>query len=466
MPSPAAAAAHWIALVACLLMTPAPAPLAAQEPFDKSEYVARRDRLMAAIPDGIAVILGGEEHSYPVRFRQSPDFYYLTGLEEPGLVLVLNGVSKRATVFALNRPKFGPPGPKPDLRDVADAPARFGLTVQPMETFFTLLGLIASSPGVTKLYAQLTPPDDLLHSRGEAQVAAAVEMDQPVLGHPPEVGRIIGLIHDGVPHLTLADVSPKLDQLRWAKTPYEIERLRQAGRIGAAAVAEAIKGTRPGMYEYEIAAAAQYVNTRLGARGDAFPPIVPSGPLAPIVHYMDNRRRMQAGELVYLDYGSDWQYYNSDITRTWPVSGRFTAEQERMYRCVLEARNAIIAAMKPGVTVTAMRQAAAAVYARHGYAEAFEATGRYVGHFVGVSVHDVGDLGSPEAAEKPFVVGTVFNVEPVLEFPERKIHIRLEDTVVITETGADNLTAGVPAEIEPLYALIHQKGVNAVPVGQ
>ena len=119
-----------------------------------------------------------------------------------------------------------------------------------------------------------------------------------------------------------ADVSPLLDELRWVKTPYEIERLRRSGTMGAEATAEAIRATRPGMYEYEIAAAAQYVSTRLGAHGDAFPPIVPSGPLTPIVHYMENRRQMQAGEIVYMDYGSDWEYYTSDITRTWPVSGQ------------------------------------------------------------------------------------------------------------------------------------------------
>jgi Xaa-Pro aminopeptidase len=206
------------------------------------------------------------------------------------------------------------------------------------------------------------------------------------------------------------------------------------------------------------------VNTRLGARGDAFPPIVPSGPLAPIVHYMDNTRQMQAGELVYMDYGSDWQYYTSDITRTWPVSGRFTAEQEKMYRCVLEARNAIIAAMKPGVTIASLQDVAAPVYAKHGYAKEFEATGRYIGHFVGIAVHDVIDI-SGAAAQKPFVAGTVFNVEPILEIPDRKIHIRLEDTIVVTDGGAENVTAGVPAEVEPLYALIKQRGVNASPVG-
>jgi Xaa-Pro aminopeptidase len=135
-----------------------------------------------------------------------------------------------------------------------------------------------------------------------------------------------------------------------------------------------------------------------------------------------------------------------------------------MYRCVLDARNAIIAAMKPGASLASLQGVAAAVYAKHGYEKEFEATGRYIGHYVGIAVHDVIDI-SGASAQKPFVAGTVFNVEPILEIPDRKIHIRLEDTIVVTDTGAENVTAGVPAEIEPLYALIKQRGVNSSPVG-
>ncbi|HEU4474872.1 MAG TPA: Xaa-Pro peptidase family protein, partial [Gemmatimonadales bacterium] len=342
-----------------------PSALGAQD-LDTAEFAARRAKLLARIPDGIAVILGGIEHPYPIRFRQSPDFYYLTGIEEPGTVLVLNGVTKNAAVFAVQRPEFGP-SVTPRLRDVEDAEKRFGLAVQPMESFFTFLSFAGSNPAVKKLYLQLTPPDAQIHARFEAQIFAAQAMDHPLFGQPQPYALAVDRIREAESHLAAADVSPLLDELRWVKTPYEIERLRRSGRLGAEATAEAMRATRPGMYEYEIAAAAQYVSTRLGADGDAFPPIVPSGPLTPIVHYMENRRQMQAGEIVYLDYGSDWDYYTSDITRTWPVSGRFTAEQEKMYRCVLEARNAIIAAMKPGVTLTGLKDAAERVYARHGY---------------------------------------------------------------------------------------------------
>jgi Xaa-Pro aminopeptidase len=448
-----------LALLVLLLL---PHTVAAQD-FDKAEFAGRRAKLLARVPDGIAVILGGIEHPYPLRFRQSPDFYYLTGLEEPGMVLILNGVTKNAAVFAVKRPEFGGPSATPQLRDVENAQDRYGIAVLPMESFYTFLGFAGSNAAVEKLYLQLTPPDAQIHARFEAQLFAAQALDHPLFGQQQPYAAAMERIREAESHLEAADVSPLLDELRWVKTPYEIERLRRSGRMGAEATAEAIRGTRPGMYEYEIAAAAQYVSTRLGADGDAFPPIVPSGPLTPIVHYMENRRRMQAGEIVYLDYGSDWKYYTSDITRTWPVSGRFTADQEKMYRCVLEARNAIIAAMKPGATLNTLKDAAEQVYQRHGYRNAFLGSGRYIGHFVGIAVHDVGGI-SGAWLEKPFVPGVVFNVEPILQFPEQKIHIRLEDTVVLTEKGPENLTAAVPADVDPLYALIKEKGVNSTAV--
>jgi Xaa-Pro aminopeptidase len=440
-------------LLACL-----PLPLAAQD-FDKAEFAARREKLLAKIPDGIAVVLGGIEHPYPIRFRQSPDFYYLTGLEEPGTVLVLNGVTKSAAVFAVKRQEFGPTV-TPRLRDTENAQEKYGIAVQPMESFFTYLSFTASNAALKKVYLQLTPPDWQIQARFEAQIFAAQALDHPLFGQPQPSALAVERIRTAASHLAPADVSPLLDDLRWIMSPYEVERLRRSGTRGAEATAEAIRATRPGMYEYEVAAAAQYISTRMGARGDAFPPIVPSGPLTPIVHYLENRRQMQAGEIVYMDYGSDWEYYTSDITRTWPVSGKFTAEQEKMYRCVLDARNAIIAAMKPGVTLTQLKDAAEAVYQRHGYRKEFLGTNRYIGHFVGISVHDVGGISGPWA-EKPFQVGVVFNVEPILQFPERKIHLRLEDTVVLTDKGPENLTAAVPAELEPLYALIKQRGINS-----
>lgn len=427
--------------------------------FARAEFAARRTRLLERIPDGIALIFAGQEDPLVERFRQSPDFYYLTGIEEPGAVLLLNGATRNVTVFATR-----PVGSADSWLGAAGTRDRYGLNVQPVENFFTFLSFVTGNPAITRIYTQLTPPDDQLHARFESRIMVAGELDHPLFGRASVLAQAIERIHQAQPQLALTDVSNILDELRWVKTPYEISRLRRAGEIGAAAVAEAIRGTRPGMYEYEIAAAAQYTNRRLGARGDGFPPIVPSGPNATDVHYMLNSRQMQAGELVYLDYGSDYDYYVSDITRAWPVSGRFTAEQDKMYRCVLEVRNAVIAAMKPGVTIDQLRDLAEPVYAKYGYLDAFKAGngGRYLGHFIGISVHDVMGISGADA-RKPFVAGVVFNVEPILEFPDRGIHIRLEDTVLITENGAENLTAGVPAEVDQLLALEKEAGVNSRP---
>jgi Xaa-Pro aminopeptidase len=166
---------------------------------------------------------------------------------------------------------------------------------------------------------------------------------------------------------------------------------------------------------------------------------------------MANNRKMQAGEIVLMDTGADYDYYTADITRTWPVSGRFTPEQEKQYGCILEARDAVIAAMKPGITVTRMQEIAAGVYAKHGFGPQYEALGRYIGHYVGISVHDVGPDLNPNM---PFEAGVVFNVEPILEFRNRKLHYRLEDTILITKEGRENLTAAAPADLQGLYALL------------
>jgi Xaa-Pro aminopeptidase len=140
------------------------------------------------------------------------------------------------------------------------------------------------------------------------------------------------------------------------------------------------------------------------------------------------------------------------------VSGRFTPEQEKMYRCILEARDAIIAAMKPGVTIPQLQDVAEGVYKKHGFDKEFQAVGRYIGHTIGISTHDV----DPRDRNRPLVAGVVFNVEPLIETPG-KIHMRLEDTVLVTPTGSLNMTAGVPAGLEEIYALVRQKALSVNP---
>lgn len=426
----------------------------AQKPFDKTEFVARRAKLFEKISDGIAVIFAAKGQFYPVKFRQAPDFYYLTGIEEPGAVLVMSGPSKSTFLFVPRRSEPQLRAEGPGIWQMEKREEVYGMTrVQPIEEFLPMFAFMGNR--AQKLYMLKGSQGNVQNAREELDYYESLEMSQSIFGGLSESKKAIGVIQQMVPHLALQPLNQLLDEMRWVKTPYEIELVRKSSEIGAEGVKEAMKGTRPGMYEYEIEAAARYVYTRRGARGDAFRPIVASGPNTMILHYSANNRQMMDGEVVYMDYGADYEYYNSDITRTWPVSGRFTPEQEKMYRCILEARDAIIAAMKPGVTIKQLQDVAEEVYKKHGFQKEFQALGRYIGHTIGISTHDV----DPDRT-RPLVAGVVYNVEPLLEIPEKKIHMRLEDTVLVTPTGAVNMTAGAPAALDEIYALIRQKALS------
>lgn len=430
----------------------------AQRPFNKDEFAARRAKLFEQMPDGIAVIFAARDQFYPLKFRQAPDFYYLTGIEEAGAALVMVGPTKSSFLFVPRRSEPQIRADGPGIWQVEKREEVYGLTrVQGIEEFLPMVAVLG--PRAKKLYMLTGSQGNVQNAREELDYYELLEQAQSIFSGPTESKRAISVVQQMVPHLAFQPLNPLLDDMRWVKSAYEIELIKKSSEIGAEGVKEAIKGTRPGMYEYELEAAARFVYTKRGARGDAFSPIVASGPNTMILHYSDNSRQMKDGEVVYMDYGADYEYYTSDITRTWPVSGRFTPEQEKMYRCILEARDAVIAAMKPGVTINQLRDIAGEVYKKHGFEKEFLAFGRYVGHTVGISVHDV----SPSERNKPLVAGVVFNVEPLLEIPEKKIHMRLEDTVLITPNGALNMTASVPAGIEEIYQLIRQKALTVVP---
>ena len=424
----------------------------AQTPFNKAEFITRRAKLFEQIPDGIAVLFAAKGQHYPLKFRQAPDFYYLTGVEEAGAVLVMVGPGKSAFLFVPRRSEQTIRADGPGIWQLEKREEFYGLTrVQPIEEFLPMLNFLASR--AKKLYMLTGSQGNVQNARVELDYYETVESAQSIFGGVSESKRAIGLIQQMLPHLALQPLNPLLDDMRWIKSPYEITLMRKSAEIAAEAMNEAIKGTRPGMYEYEIEAAARFVQTKRGARGDAFTPIVASGRNTMTLHYSQNSSEMIEGDVVYMDYGADYDYYTSDITRTWPISGRFTPEQEQMYRCILEARDAIIAAMKPGVTLNQLRDVADAVYTKHGFGKEFQALGRYIGHTVGISVHDV----DPSDRNRPLVAGVVFNVEPLLELQDKKIHMRLEDTVLVTESGAVNMTAASPAGIEEIYKLIREK---------
>jgi Xaa-Pro aminopeptidase len=249
--------------------------------------------------------------------------------------------------------------------------------------------------------------------------------------------------------MELRDVAPSIDAMRAVKTPEEVAVMRRNGKISAEAVRQAMLATQPGVLEYQVEAAAMSVVLKGGAKGAAYAPIVGSGPNSCIWHYDKNSRRIEAGDVVLMDFGADLDHLAMDITRTWPASGRFTEEQKEVYRIVLEVQKACIEAYKPGATPKDVRDHVARVMKAKGLDPRGLEGG--FGHGVGLSVHDV-PLGGV------LKEGMVFAIEPALYYPEKNFGVRIEDTVLITRTGCEVLTADVPKEIGEIEKLMAGRG--------
>ncbi len=252
------------------------------------------------------------------------------------------------------------------------------------------------------------------------------------------------------PEVRIKDLSPLLDEMRRVKDAQEIERLREAGRISALGFNEAIRSARPGNYEYQIAAVAEFIFLYKGASGPAFFPIVGSGPNSCVLHYSQNSRKVAAGDIVVMDFGPDYRNYQSDLTRTFPISGKFSAEQAKVYQVVLEAQKAALAKVRPGATFGVLNATVKEVLERYDYAQYLP---HGVSHYVGMSTHDVG-------ASEPFEPGVVITVEPGVYMPDKSLGIRIEDTVLVTRDGYEILTDGAPKEIVDIEKLMSEKGIT------
>lgn len=420
--------------------------------FPKEEFAGRRATFYEKIPDGIAVFLGALTPSGIDSFRQNNNFFYLSGVETPNAILILDGTAKKSHLFV---PGFTPRERRaegPQLEPGEKAQELTGIDgVHPLDGFIPML--IGLSAGAEKAVYVSMWPEEL--PAADSAFAQFLKQQQPWDSRLSRSGYFVRWFRERFPAATIKSYDQIMHALRRVKSPAEIDAMRQAGHLTALGANEAIRATEPGMYEYEIAAATDFIYASGGAQRLAFAHIAASGANGNIWHYFANKSRMKAGDVVLLDTGAEYNYYAADLTRTWPVSGRFTPEQEKMYRCVLDASKTVIAAIRPGVSMMELSRIAKEVYEKHGFGDIGPPTGRsgrpYIGHLVGLSVHDVGD------PNQPFVPGVVFNVEPILEIPEKGIHIRLEDTVVVTEDGHENMTGESPVEVEDLYHLYNEK---------
>jgi len=252
----------------------------------------------------------------------------------------------------------------------------------------------------------------------------------------------------------------KCHVLRVEKSPAEIDLIRKATDASVAAHLAAWKRMKPGLHEYEIAATMVDTYSELGCERSAYAPIVGSGPNGVVLHYSANRRRMDSGEVAVIDVGAECSGYTSDVTRTVPVNGKFSARERELYDIVLGAQKAAIAAMKPGVKVRgdskSLYQIAYDYINTHGKDLHGQPLGKYfnhgLSHFIGLDVHDPGDINVP------LEPGMVISIEPGVYIAEESVGIRIEDTVVVTETGADVLSAALPKDADEIERSIGKLG--------
>ena len=417
--------------------------------FTADDFAKRRAKVFEQIGDGIAILQGAELPEGFVKFRQDNNFFYLTGVEVPNAKLILDGKAKTSTLFV---PDKIPGDIKQEARITAgekDAELYKMTKITSSTNFSLFLNYCASLN--QPFYILSSPEETAEMSRDRCAAHQLSRMNDPWDGRLSKEANFINKVKEHYPLLAIKDLTPVLDMMRWAKDEKEINVIRECGRIGALGFDEAMRVTRPAIYEYQVVAACDFIYENEGTSGPAYFAIAASGERGLSWHYNANNHKMKDGDVILLDYAPDHYYYTTDITRTWPVGDKFSDVQLKYYNCIKEAEQKVIAAMKPGVTVEDLEKVAKDVYIKHGLEKLWP---DYIGHFVGMAVHDVGPY------DKPFVEGVVFNVEPIIEDKELKVHLRLEDTIVITKTGAENLTAGTTVEPEQIYKLKKEKGVG------
>ena len=443
-----------------------------QTDFSIEEFQERRSKIFEAIGNNsIALIQGAASVAGFKVFRQTNTFYYLCGLESEHAYLLLNGKNKTSSIYLPHRNE-GRERSQGKILSAEDADLVKKLTgverVRGLEFLANdLVGTGLINRGAPYLYTPLSPAetgndsrDEILH--GQAR-AASDQWDS----QSTREARFKNLIMERFPQFEIRDLSPILDAMRLIKSPKEIEIIRIATEIAGLAIMEAMRSTKPGVYEYQLDAAAKYIFYQHDAQGDGYPSIIGGGTNAYMGHYFHKTDVLNDGDLVLMDYAPDYHYYTSDVTRIWPVNGKFSEEQSALYEFIVAYRDALFHYIKPGVTSNDVLKNAAAdmkeyligkSFVKPAHLKAVQKGLTFRGHFqhpVGMAVHDVGRVHGITLQE-----GMVFTIDPMIWIPEERHYIRIEDVAVVTKTGVENLSAFVPSKIEDVERTIKEKGLT------
>lgn len=433
----------------------------------QAEFKKRRHQLMQRIgKNNIAIIASASvctrnrDVDYP--FRQDSDFYYLTGFNEPDAMAVFIPGREQGEYILFCREY----DEKKALWEGAHAGLEGATKHYDADDAFPITDLNDILPGMLEGKTKVFYP-----------MGRDPELDHHLLDwikHIRSQSRT-GLVAPG----ELIALEPILHEMRLFKSATEIKLMRTAAEVSAKAHVQAMRLCKPGLYEYQIEAELLYHFHQAGLRHVAYPSIVATGSNACTLHYTDNNSKLKAGDLLLIDAGAECDHYAADITRTFPVSGKFTEPQKQLYQLVLDAQAAALEQIKPGASWIQVHDAAVEVLTKgmvalgllKGRVKKLIKDEKYkqfymhrTGHWLGMDVHDVGDYKINQEW-RVLEAGMVLTVEPGIYIPVdgknidakwRGIGIRIEDDVLVTKQGYEILTSGVPKTIAEIEALMQQ----------
>jgi Xaa-Pro aminopeptidase len=393
---------------------------------DPDLFKARRAALMEALDGRVAVLYGAEANSSGATeqlFIQDSNFYYLTGISEPGAAFIIAPEAKTYKEILYLQPR------NPEDENYNGRRSPLGDALEEITGFEKVSRISRLGGDLTRF---------LQSSKKAAFLGPIVSATSDI---PPEL-ELLRNAQERVPGTSLENLAGLIPEMRRVKTAFEIEQIQKAVDVTGKGLVVAMQSIRPGMQEFQLQSLVDHTYEMEGAQFLGFSTILAWGPNTTVLHYTKNNQVIQNSGLVLIDTGAAWEHYSADVTRTIPVSGKFSAREKELYELVLRAADEATKRLIVGanyhndVNSTAknmIREAGYGEYWMHG-----------AGHFVGLDVHDAGDY------DLPLKAGVVVTVEPGIYIPAEGIGIRIEDVVLVTEDGPVVLSRHIPRTVEDI----------------
>lgn len=434
-----------------------------QTDFSIEEFQARRRALCDTVDDGALILIPGSDGPQGAEvFRQYNEFYYYCGVEVPNAYLLVDSRTARTTLFL---PRASQVGPMEEGEHFCAENAEAVCAATGVDAVEGTECLPQRIQRAGVLYMPFEEQEHRSVSRDTVWGWHRGVMSNPFDGRPSRAGHILEQIRRRLPAIDIRNISTQIAEQRSMKSPREIDLMRRAGYLTAVGVNEAIRSTQPGATEYQLDAVMRYHFLAGGAGDRGYHSIIPSGANIWHGHYAANAGVLEDGDWLLCDCAPDFHYYTSDIGRMWPINGVYSPRQRALYGYVIEYHKVLLEGIRPGRMVKEIHEEGAErmrdVFDKWAFTSPEDKesarlmfTFGHLSHAVGMAVHDGG-----QHFHRPLEPGVVFSVDPSLRDRDRLLYVRVEDTVVVTENGNENLTSASPLELDDIEALMTEDGL-------